>query len=382
MLWVGDPVHGRAVAEPRASRPTSEEGALDALLLAPIDRAAIWLGKVHRAGRRSCWSWRLVALPAFWLLLLRREGPRPAAAVIAAVLLGQHRPGRRSACSWRRSRRPRGRARCSCPCCSCRSSIPLVIGARHGYAGGVPRRGRHRLRALGVPRALSIYCSRASPGASSSISRESELPAVRRFPGASWVLLSGLLIPLAIGLAFWWVPDDADQGYSQRIFYFHVPIALTTYACFAFGAVCAALYLRDARPEAGTCARTSASTSASIFGTLVLLTGPIWAKVSWGVWWNWSDRQLNVFLILFLYYCAYFMLRFSVDEGERRGELLGGLHAARRRADPALDPGRAHRPDADPPDRVHLERRRDDRRHVPAHVPGRAGRDAVPRQRR
>ena len=50
----------------------------------------------------------------------------------------------------------------------------------------------------------------------------------------------------------------------------------------------------------------------------MLLTGPIWAKASWGVWWNWGDRQINVFLILFLYYCAYFMLRFSLDEGERR----------------------------------------------------------------
>ena len=56
----------------------------------------------------------------------------------------------------------------------------------------------------------------------------------------------------------------------------------------------------------------------TIWGTLVLLTGPIWAKASWGVWWNWGDRQINVFLILFLYYCAYFMLRFSLDEGERR----------------------------------------------------------------
>jgi heme exporter protein C len=56
----------------------------------------------------------------------------------------------------------------------------------------------------------------------------------------------------------------------------------------------------------------------SIFGTLVLVTGSIWAHVSWGVWWNWSDRELNTFLILFLYYCAYFMLRFSLEDGPRR----------------------------------------------------------------
>ena len=130
-------------------------------------------------------------------------------------------------------------------------------------------------------------------------------------------LLSIALVPVAIGLIFWWVPDDVDQGFSQRIFYFHVPVALATYACFGYGAVSAALYLWkhdpvwDLRSYVGIHVGT-------IFGTLVLVTGAIWARVSWGVWWNWSDRQLNIFLILFLFYCAYFMLRFSVDEGERR----------------------------------------------------------------
>jgi heme exporter protein C len=50
----------------------------------------------------------------------------------------------------------------------------------------------------------------------------------------------------------------------------------------------------------------------------VLVTGPIWARIAWGHWWNFSDVQLNVFLILFLYYAAYFMLRFSLDPGPRR----------------------------------------------------------------
>jgi heme exporter protein C len=125
------------------------------------------------------------------------------------------------------------------------------------------------------------------------------------------------LIPLAIALAAWWVPDDADQGYSQRIFYFHVPIALTTYAAFAYGAFCAAAYLKTRDPRWDLRSYVGVHVGA-IFGTLVLITGSIWAKVSWGVWWDWSDRQLNVFLVLFLYYCAYFMLRFSVDPGEKR----------------------------------------------------------------
>ena len=50
-----------------------------------------------------------------------------------------------------------------------------------------------------------------------------------------------------------------------------------------------------------------------IFGTLVLITGSIWAKIAWGRWWLWSEDELVLFLVLYLFYCAYFMLRFSVD---------------------------------------------------------------------
>ena len=55
-----------------------------------------------------------------------------------------------------------------------------------------------------------------------------------------------------------------------------------------------------------------------IFGALTLITGSIWAKTSWGHWWSWDSDQLVLFLVLFLFYCAYFMLRFSLEEGPRR----------------------------------------------------------------
>ena len=58
-----------------------------------------------------------------------------------------------------------------------------------------------------------------------------------------------------------------------------------------------------------------------IFGALTLLTGSIWAKASWGHWWVWSERQLVLFLVLFLFYSAYFMLRFSVEPGPARANL-------------------------------------------------------------
>ena len=126
------------------------------------------------------------------------------------------------------------------------------------------------------------------------------------------IALAAVLIPLGTVLTFFWVKSDADQGFSQRIFYIHVPVALTSYVFFGVGAFYAARYLLR-RNEEDDLKSYVALHIGIIFGTLVLLTGPIWAKISWGHWWNWSDEQLNVFLILFLFYSAYFMLRFSLD---------------------------------------------------------------------
>jgi len=113
------------------------------------------------------------------------------------------------------------------------------------------------------------------------------------------------------------VPIDADQGFSQKIFYIHVPVALTSYVCFAWGAWKAfrLLWKGDDRYDLESYTAIHIGT---IFAFLTLVTGSIWGKISWGVWWSWSERQLVVFLILFLFYSAYFMLRYSVDPGPRR----------------------------------------------------------------
>ena len=112
-------------------------------------------------------------------------------------------------------------------------------------------------------------------------------------------------------------PEDANQGVSQRIFYFHVPIALTAYLCFGLGAWKALrlLWIGGERRDLESYTWIHQGT---IFGALTLITGSIWARASWGVWWSWSSNQLVLFLVLFLFYCAYFMLRFSIDEGARR----------------------------------------------------------------
>jgi heme exporter protein C len=137
------------------------------------------------------------------------------------------------------------------------------------------------------------------------------------------VLLAGAasaLLVSGIALALFWAPEDADQGFSQRIFYIHVPIALTAYACFGWGAWKAFRFLwtRETRYDLES---YTAVHMGVIFGILTLVTGSIWARISWGVWWSWSERQLTLFLVLFLFYCAYFMLRFSVESGPRRANL-------------------------------------------------------------
>ena len=149
------------------------------------------------------------------------------------------------------------------------------------------------------------------------------LPSNRGSRGNRLVQLAGLTMVLAvaaIALIAFWVPSDADQGLSQRIFYFHVPLALTAYACFGAGALKAVLHLWKGRPGDDLESYVAVHQGV-IFGALVLITGSIWAKISWGVWWVWSSQQLVVFLVLFLFYCAYFMLRYSIDEGPARANI-------------------------------------------------------------
>ena len=134
------------------------------------------------------------------------------------------------------------------------------------------------------------------------------------------VVPATILLPVAIALVFFWVPTDADQGFSQRIFYFHVPVALTAYACFGWGALKAALHLWRRTPGADLESYVAIHQGV-IFGVLTLVTGSIWAKISWGHWWLWSESQLVLFLVLFLFYSAYFMLRFSLEPGPARANI-------------------------------------------------------------
>ena len=139
----------------------------------------------------------------------------------------------------------------------------------------------------------------------------------------SLTLLATLAVVLAgtaVAMIFFVAPEDADQGLSQKIFYVHVPIALTAYACFGLAAW-KAFRLLTTRGDRYDLESYTAVHMGTIFGTLTLVTGSIWARTSWGVWWSWGERQLVLFLILFLFYAAYFMLRFSLPDGPGRARI-------------------------------------------------------------
>jgi heme exporter protein C len=132
-------------------------------------------------------------------------------------------------------------------------------------------------------------------------------------------VLAGTLVAIAIAMIFFYAPVDQD-GLNQKIFYFHVPIALTAYAGFGWGAWKALLHLWKGKPGADLESYVAIH-QGIIFGALTLLTGSLWARVRWGHWWLWSEDQLVLFLVLFLFYSAYFMLRFSVEPGQMRANL-------------------------------------------------------------
>jgi len=129
--------------------------------------------------------------------------------------------------------------------------------------------------------------------------------------------LSTLLIGTALALVFFYAPNDADQGFVQKIFYIHVPLAITALVGFVAAGVMAIMHLRT-RDDAWDARSYVAIHLGVIFGVGVLATGAIWARASWGKWWVWDEPTLVSFLIVFLLYATYYPLRYSIEDPERR----------------------------------------------------------------
>ena len=139
-------------------------------------------------------------------------------------------------------------------------------------------------------------------------------------------VVAAAILFTAVAMAFWYAPVEADQGWRQKIFYLHVPVAVTTLVAFVTGGVFAARYLWTRDPRDDTLSYVAIH-HGTIWGVGALVTGAVWARSSWGVWWSWGDVTLNAFLVCMLLYCSYFMLRFSVEGGGERRARFSAVFA-------------------------------------------------------
>jgi len=126
-----------------------------------------------------------------------------------------------------------------------------------------------------------------------------------------------VLITGAFALVFFYAPNDADQGFIQKIFYLHVPLAMVSLVGFIVGGVFAILHLRSGDRRWDAYSYVSIHMSV-IFGVAVLITGSIWAKASWGHWWVWDEPTLVSFLIVFLLYATYYPFRYAIEDRDRQ----------------------------------------------------------------
>jgi heme exporter protein C len=124
-------------------------------------------------------------------------------------------------------------------------------------------------------------------------------------------------IAVSLSLVFFYAPLDADQGFIQKIFYLHVPLAITALVGFIAGGLFAVAHLRSGDRRWDAYSYVSIHISV-IFGVGVLITGAIWAKASWGHWWVWDEPTLVSFLIVFLLYATYYPFRYAIEDPDRQ----------------------------------------------------------------
>ena len=107
-----------------------------------------------------------------------------------------------------------------------------------------------------------------------------------------------------------------QQLLSQKIFYFHMPVAIVSFVALVFAAYYAVRFLMTREQRFDTCSRIAMEISL-LFVIFTMVTGDLWTRFEWGVWWTWEPR-LTTYLILMLIVIAYFVMRGAVDDPERR----------------------------------------------------------------
>ena len=244
-----------------------EQGGIEGLLLAPVDRTALFVAKAGLLFLFLC-AVELVAVPAFAILLL---GPGLGGALpelLVILVLG------------------------NIGVAAVGALVSALAGAAHSLRCGLRA---HLGSSLRFPARGLMYSKGLAP--------------------LAWATV--VTLTAAFALVFFYAPLDADQGFVQKIFYVHVPMAIVALGGWVAGGVMAIRHLRSG--DRSWDMRSYVAIHMSIIlGVGVLVTGAIWAKASWGHWWVWDEPVLVSFLVVFLLYCVYYPLRFSIEDADRQ----------------------------------------------------------------
>lgn len=141
-----------------------------------------------------------------------------------------------------------------------------------------------------------------------------------RFNLADWLMVaSAAAMAAALWLVFLVAPREAVMGDVQRIFYFHVPAAWVGYLALSVTFVASLLFLAQRKQRWDSLALSSAEIGL-VFVTEGIISGSIWAKATWGVWWTWEPR-LTTSAVLWLIYASYLTLRRTMEDEGRRARI-------------------------------------------------------------
>jgi len=130
-----------------------------------------------------------------------------------------------------------------------------------------------------------------------------------------WLFATAVLVLVTMWMIFEWVPTERNLGVVQRALYVHVPLAWISMVAVGVVAAASLMYLITGKRRWDSIALASAETGV-LAGTLMLVTGAIWAKPIWNVWWTW-DAKLTTTAILWFFYVAYLMLRAFAPPGNQ-----------------------------------------------------------------
>lgn len=135
--------------------------------------------------------------------------------------------------------------------------------------------------------------------------------------------IAGVMVIAQLYLIFFYAPVELRMGIVQKIFYFHVPSAYAMYVGFAICGIASAGYLVKRKPSWDAVA-VSAAEVGLLFCLIVLMTGPLWARKAWGVWWTW-DPRLTTTMLAGMIFASYVVLRSFGEAGEAERRFAAAL---------------------------------------------------------